>query len=248
MLAGGVVTVTIDNPTKRNALDDATRHALLRDLQDATSDPRCRAIVLAGAPGAFCAGGDLATMPTDQDRIRVRLGEMQEIAHLLHTGPKPTVAAVDGPAMGSGLALVAACDRVIATARAIFGCAFGRVGLVPDVGAAWTLTHRLGAGAARDLMLRSRTVDVDEARALGLVDEVADEGDLHDRARAWAGDFERTAPGAVAALKRLLAAGAASFDDFLAIEMDTQISRLASAEFIEGRDAFFERRPPSFGP
>jgi 2-(1,2-epoxy-1,2-dihydrophenyl)acetyl-CoA isomerase len=245
--AGGVVVVTIDNPGKRNALDDTTRHTLLRELRAATSDPRCRAIVLEGLPGAFCAGGDLATMPTDEARIRVRLGEMQEIAQLLHAGPKPTVAAVDGPAMGSGLALVAACDRVLATSRATFGCAFGRVGLVPDVGAAWTLTRRLGAGAARDLMLRSRTVGADEALAIGLVDEITDESDLQDRARAWAGDFAATAPGAVAALKGLLATGAVSFDDFLATEMETQIGRLTSAEFVEGRDAFFERRPPAFG-
>jgi 2-(1,2-epoxy-1,2-dihydrophenyl)acetyl-CoA isomerase len=244
--AGGVVTVTIDNPAKRNSLDDATRHALLRDLRDATSNTRCRAIVLTGVPGAFCAGGDLATMPTEEDRIRVRLGEMQEIAQLLHAGPKPTVAAVDGPAMGSGLALAAACDRVIATPRATFGCVFGRVGLVPDVGAAWTLRRRLRAGAARDLMLRSRTLDAEAALAIGLVDEVTGEADLMDRARAWAGDFERTAPEAVAALKRLLATEASSFDDFLAAEMETQIGRLASAEFAEGRDAFFERRPPAF--
>lgn len=241
----GVAVVTIDNPDKRNAIDDRTRHALLADLRGAVADPSCRAIVLAGAPGAFCAGGELGTMPTNEAPIRIRLGEMQEIARLLHAGPKPVAAAVDGPAMGSGLALVAACDRVIASPRARFGCSFGRVGLVPDVGAAWTLSRRLGAGVARDLMLRSRVLQLDEAFRVGLVDEIADD-DVVGRAVAWAATFRTAAPGALAALKQLLAAGAGSLDEFLATEMETQVGRLTSPEFIEGRDAFFERRPPDF--
>jgi 2-(1,2-epoxy-1,2-dihydrophenyl)acetyl-CoA isomerase len=245
----GVRTVVIDNPDKRNALDDRTRQVLLADLRAAAADPDCRAVVLTGVPGAFCAGGELSTMPTDEAKIRVRLGEMQEIARLLHAGPKPVVAAVDGPAMGSGLALAAACDRVVASPRARFGCSFGRVGLVPDVGAAWTLRRRLTEGAARDLMLRSRVLDVDEALALGLVDEVAADGDLvMARATAWAADLRHVAPTAVAALKSLLAADATSFDVFLAAEMEAQVARLTSADFVEGRDAFLERREPRFAP
>lgn len=242
----GVATVTIVNPEKRNAIDDATRHALLADLRQATTDASCRAIVLAGAPGAFCAGGELSTMPTEEAPIRVRMGEMQEIARLLHAGPKPVVAAVDGPAMGSGLALAAACDRIVASPRARFGCAFGRVGLVPDVGAVWTLGRRLGAAAARDLMLRSRVLDLDEAVSLGLVDEVATESDVLDRAHEWASSFRDTAPQAVAAVKALLAADVSSFEGLLAAELDAQVERLGSAEFAEGRDAFFERRPARF--
>jgi 2-(1,2-epoxy-1,2-dihydrophenyl)acetyl-CoA isomerase len=243
---GRVATVTIDNPDKRNAIDDATRRALLADVRAALVDDACRAVVLAGVPGAFCAGGELASMPTDEATIRVRLGEMQEIARLLHAGPKPVVAAVDGPAMGSGLALAAACDRIVASPRARFGCSFGRVGLVPDVGAAWTLTRRLGSGASRDLMLRARTLDVTEAHTLGLVDELATDDDVVDRARAWAGDFAEASPGALAALKRLLAGDAPSFDAFLAAELEAQVGRLTSGDFVEGRDAFFERRPPRF--
>jgi 2-(1,2-epoxy-1,2-dihydrophenyl)acetyl-CoA isomerase len=243
---GRVATVTIDNPSARNAIDDATRHALLDDLRAAIADEAVRAIVLAGVPGAFCAGGDLASMPTDAPAIRVRLGEMQEIARLLHAGPKPVVAAVDGPAMGSGLALAAACDRIVASSRARFGCSFGRVGLVPDVGAAWTLTRRLGGAVARDLMLRARTLEVAEARSLGLVDEIADDDHVLGRARAWAAEFAEAAPGALAAVKRLLAGDAPSFDALLAAELEAQVGRLTSADFAEGRDAFFERRPPRF--
>jgi len=242
----GVVTVVIDNPEKRNALDDRTRHALRDGLQRAVDDPACRAIVLAGTAGAFCAGGELATMPTDEDRIRIRLGEMHEIARVLHAGPKPVVAAVDGPAMGSGLALAAACDRIVASPRARFGCSFGRVGLVPDVGAAWTLRHRLADGVARDLMLHSRVLDAHQAAAVGLVDEVVDD-DVIGRATTWAAGFRDAAPGALAALKGLLAADTPSFDAFLAAELEAQVGRLTSADFAEGRAAFLERRPPHFG-
>jgi 2-(1,2-epoxy-1,2-dihydrophenyl)acetyl-CoA isomerase len=243
----GVVTVVIDNPAKRNALDDPTRLALLADLRAAIGSADCRAIVLTGTPGAFCAGGELVTMPTEEAAIRRRLGEMQEIARLLHAGPKPVAAAVDGPAMGSGLALALACDRIVASSRARFGCSFGRVGLVPDVGAAWTLRRRLGDGVARDLMLHSRVLDVEQATAVGLVDEVAASDDVVVRATAWAAELRHASPAGLAALKALLAENPPTFDAFLAAEMEAQVERLTSADFTEGRAAFLERREPRFG-
>jgi 2-(1,2-epoxy-1,2-dihydrophenyl)acetyl-CoA isomerase len=243
----GVVTVVIENPAKRNALDDPTRQTLLADLRAAIDAADCRAIVLTGVPGAFCAGGELTTMPTEEGAIRRRLGEMQEIARLLHAGPKPVVAAVDGPAMGSGLALAAACDRIVASPRARFGCSFGRVGLVPDVGAAWTLRRRLADGVARDLMLHSRVLNIEQATTIGLVDEVASSDDVVARARAWATELHHAAPAGLAALKALLAENPPTFDAFLAAEMEAQVERLTSADFAEGRAAFLERREPRFG-
>jgi enoyl-CoA hydratase/carnithine racemase len=247
-LADGIGTVTIDNAPARNALDNDTRKALLDALRAATADAACVAIVLNGAGDTFCAGGDLASMPTDEAAIRPRLGEMHEITRLLHSGPKPVVAAVDGFAFGSGLSLASASDRVVATDRARFGCSFGRVGIVADSGLLWTLPHRVGGPAARAIMLENRVLEADEAQRLGLVDEVVPATELRSRAEAWAGMFRDTAPGAVAATKRLLAESRGSLDELLTAEMDAQIDLLATADFAEGRAAFFEKRPAVFDP
>lgn len=241
----GVGTITIDNPAARNALDDATRKALLRSLREAMEDPACAAVVLVGAGGTFCAGGDLASMPTEEEPIRRRLGEMHDIVRLLHAGPKPTVSAVDGAAFGSGFSLAVACDRVIATEGARFGCSFGKVGLIADTGLIWTLPHRVGDRTARRILLEGQTIGAVEAHRIGVVDELTDNNVA--RAEEWASAFAGAATLALAATKRLLASSGTSLDELLAAEVDAQVGLLASADFAEGRRAFFGRRPPVFG-
>jgi enoyl-CoA hydratase/carnithine racemase len=208
-------------------------------------DPLCAAVILTGAGDTFCSGGDLSSMPTEEEKIRIRLGEMHDIVRLLHAGPKPTVSVVDGAAFGSGFSIAAACDHVIATEEAMFGCSFGKVGLIADSGLIWTLPRRVGAGAARSILLENRNIGALEAYRLGIVDEVAGRDHLA-RAKEWAAAFQDSAPSALCATKRLLADTGGSLDDFLAAEADAQVTLLAGADFREGRSAFFERRPPSF--
>ena len=246
-LGVGVVTVTIRNRPAANALDDATRQALLGALRAATEDPECAAIVLTGEGDTFCAGGDLVSMPTGEPLIRRRLGEMHEIVRLLHIGPKPVVAAVDGSAYGSGMSLAVACDYVVATGRARFGCSFGNVGLVADTGLAWTLPRQVGWRVSRRILLGGNYLDAEEALRIGLVDELVSPADLLPAAHRWATAFSGRAPLALAATRCLLGEATNTLDQHLDRELELQIALLASDDFAEGRSAFFERRPPVFG-
>ncbi|MGE3620175.1 MAG: enoyl-CoA hydratase/isomerase family protein [Acidimicrobiia bacterium] len=244
MTDDAVAVVTIANPGARNALDDRARRQLLSDLRDVTARPEVRAVVLVGEADAFCAGGDLPSMPTEPGPIAARLGEMHDIVALVHAGPKPVVAAVEGPAYGSGMALAAACDHVVASQDASFGCTFGRVGLMADTGLIWTLPRRVGPAAARRILLGSAVLSAGEAAEVGLADELVPAGGALDRAVEVAGTWRRAAPGALAATRRMLADGLA---EVLRAELAEQTALLATADFAEGRAAFADRRRPRFG-
>jgi enoyl-CoA hydratase/carnithine racemase len=235
--------VRIENPEARNALDDGARKALLHCLQEATQDVAVLAVVLTGSDTVFCAGGDLRSMPTEPDLIRARLGEMHAIVRLLHAGPKPTVAAVEGVAFGSGLSMATACDHVVIGAGARFGCTFGRVGLIADTGLNAVLPLRVGSRVARRILLGQAVIGDDDAVAMGLADELAFAGTALavaiDACARWRG----VAPLALAGTRRLLAAG---LDAALAAELEAQIELLGGVDFDEGRRAFFERRTPAF--
>jgi enoyl-CoA hydratase/carnithine racemase len=244
---GAIATITLSNSRGHNVLDDVTRLEVLEALREAQTNTQCAAIVLTGANGTFCAGGELSSMPRDEPAIRKRLGEMQEIVRLVHSGAKPVVAAVDGVAFGSGLSLAAASDHVIATETARFGCTFGKVGLIADTGLFWTLPQRVGPSAARRILLAGRVIDAAAGAKLGLVDEIVSHNDLLPRSEAWASTFARAAPLPLAATRRLLANPGGSLNELLDAELHAQIELLASDDFAEGRSAFFEKRPPEFG-
>jgi 2-(1,2-epoxy-1,2-dihydrophenyl)acetyl-CoA isomerase len=239
-----VSIVAIENSTVKNALDDGTRKSLLAALKAVTSDPCTGAVVLTGSAGTFCSGGELRSMPTDPDKIRSRLGEMHEIARLIHIGPKPVVAAVDGAAYGSGLSLACACDHIVASTDASFGCTFARVGLIADTGLLSTLPGRLSGPHARSIVLRGSILTATRAFEIGLVDELAEPGDAINCAIRQAQSWSETAPLAFAASKRLLAP---TFEDLLRAEMEEQVGLLMSSDFAEGRAAFLDRRRPRFG-
>jgi 2-(1,2-epoxy-1,2-dihydrophenyl)acetyl-CoA isomerase len=242
----GIGTITLSNPRGHNVLDDVTRLEVLEALREAQSDTHCAAIVLTGANGTFCAGGELSSMPRDEPAIRKRLGEMHDIVRLVHAGSKPVVAAVDGVAFGSGLSLAAASDQVIATETARFGCTFSKVGLIADTGLFWTLPRRVGPSAARRILLAGRIVDAVAGKELGLVDEIVSRDDLLPRSVAWASTFAEAAPLPLAATRRLMANPGRSLNELLDAELNAQIELLASDDFAEGRTAFFEKRTPDF--
>lgn len=245
---GGVWTITIANPAKRNALDDPTRKALLAALDEAMTADDCRVVVLTGEGPTFCAGGDLPSMPTDDvPAIAARMGELHRIAERLLEGPRPVVAAVEGAAYGSGLSMVAAADVVVAARDARFCAPFTKVGVAPDVGLLWSLPRRIGLGRARQMALFGDPITADDAVRIGLVERLVEPG----HATALAIDLARQlcdrAPLALAATKRLVLAGAGPLQSVLAGELVEQQALLGTADFDEGRRAFFERRPAKFG-
>jgi enoyl-CoA hydratase/carnithine racemase len=235
----GVRRVTIENPEKRNALDDATRARLLADVEDAVADPTCEVILLSGAGGTFCAGGDLPSMPEDIELVRARLADSHRIVRLLVAGPKPVVAAVEGAAFGSGMAMAAAADVVVAAKGATFGCVFGRFALIADTGLLWSLPQRVGEARARRLALTNAVVTAEEAVAMGLADHLCDRGESEQVALAIAASIQEHTSPAVAATKALFATRPLDLDALLDLEMDQQSALLTSAEFKARRDAFF---------
>jgi enoyl-CoA hydratase len=169
---GPVAVVTIDRRHRRNAIDGRTAEALVAALERAEGDDRVRVMVLTGAGEAFCAGADLTAIDTLAPRAD---GPDGPLGFTRRVATKPTIAAVDGWAVAGGLELALWCDLRIASPRATFGCFERRWGVPLIDGGTWRLPRIVGLGRALDLILTGRAVGADEAYAMGLVTEVADD-------------------------------------------------------------------------
>jgi 2-(1,2-epoxy-1,2-dihydrophenyl)acetyl-CoA isomerase len=170
-----VATLTLDDPATRNALGPPMREEIAEVVRNIKRDRSIRALVLTGAGGHFCSGGDLrniAKVGLDNQGWRERLGDLHGWLQDLITLDRPVIAAVDGAAFGAGFGLVLAADFVIATTRARFCVSFLRVGLVPDFGTFYTLPRIVGPQRAKELMLSARELSAEEALRLGIAMEL----------------------------------------------------------------------------
>ena len=243
--------MTLSAPQSRNAISLEMRQDLLEYLRSASSDSACRAIVLTGADGNFCSGGQLkppaggANGP-DPDRTRRNISVLHDIVRVLSAGSKPSLAAVEGYAYGAGLSLATACDLVIAAQDARFCASFAKIGLMADSGLLWSLPQRIGPARAREMMLSGRVVEADEAAQIGLASRLVPSGGARDAAIEAAGVFRTVAPLAVASMKRILAMGPGSLEEVLALEAEAQPQLTLSQDYDEGKRAFKERRQPEF--
>jgi 2-(1,2-epoxy-1,2-dihydrophenyl)acetyl-CoA isomerase len=251
-VADGVATITMNRPQARNALDASMKDAFAEIVPRVAADEAIRAVVLTGAGGAFCAGGDLrgmaAVRPTmTLDGWRQRMREVQPWLIQLIELDKPLVAAVDGPAYGAGFGLALAADFVVATPRARFCLSFMKVGLGPDFGAVYTLPRVVGVQRAKELMLSAREVPADEALRLGLVLEVQPEDRLLARAQALARSFVDASPEAVRFIKQDVAVSlASSLPEMLAREADHQARCFDTAYQAEAVERFLAKQPARF--
>lgn len=241
---GYVRVLTLDRPERRNALDLQDRRELLDALRAA--DREVRAVVLTGAGPIFCAGGDIRSMSQDRTLARERLEVVNAIVRQMLTGDRPVVAAVEGGAYGLGLALVAACDIVVAGRSATFSTSFAKIGLAPDTGLSYTLPLRVGRGRTRELLLTARTFDAAEAEWIGAIETIVDDGTAVERAVQTAARLAQLSAPMVSGVRRLIHQADQSLAGLLAAEADTQVDLLAGRQFAEGRAAFLERRPPDF--
>lgn len=246
---GAVRTVTLNRPHKRNAIDLELRVALAEAIEAADSDPAVRAIVITGAGAAFCSGGDITTMermPADRAIERAELA--QRVIRAIWATPKPVLAAVEGSAFGAGVALAAACDRVVAARDARFATTFTNVGLAGDMGTFVSLPARVGVARARQLLLFPTPLTAPEALELGLVDAMVDPGNALAGAHR---DAKRLADGPTAAygvIKALLSASRTVDPfDMLKREAAHQARLFDSDDFAEGVTAFRDKRPAVFG-
>ncbi len=241
---GATLLLTLNYAARRNALSMPLRAALIEAFDRAERDPDLRAIVLTGAGGHFCAGGDISGMNvSDLAAGRERFRLTHRLVKLMVHCAKPIIAAVEGYAVGAGLSLALCCDTIVAAESARFGAGFGRIGLIADMGLNHTLPQRVGMGRARQLLLYGEQIDAVAAERVGLIDHVvaagAALGFARDRAAALAGG----APLPLALTRRLLAEG---LDAALEQERDLQSTLFLTEDHREGRDAFLAKRRPVF--
>ncbi|ACA95952.1 MULTISPECIES: enoyl-CoA hydratase/isomerase family protein [Burkholderia] len=247
---GDVTVVTMNYPERRNAFSMRMRLALTDVFQRLMNDdPDTRAIVLTGAGGHFCAGGDLSEMHGSTPpllALRERIAVGVRLFKLIYTGTKPVVAAVEGSCYGAGVSLAAACDVVVSADTAKYSCAFGKVGLLPDTGILWTLPQKVGGGKARELMLKGDVIDATTARRIGLVSELSASGHARDAAIAAAARFASYPPVTLALLKASLVNAGNSIEDACRLETDLNPLTRQTSDHVEAVKAFMEKRKPVF--
>ncbi len=247
--AGGIATLTLNRPEARNALSLAMRQELSGALDELEGDSRVRAIILTGAGGNFCAGGDVKSMArrhtAAEGQARVEL--LNRFVMRLFHFPKPTVAMVDGFAVGAGCNIALGCDLVIASDRARFGEVFARIGLVPDGGGTWLLPRLVGLAKAKELVFSAEIIEAAEALRIGLVNRVVPAAELEATTRALAGRIA-AGPPAVITLAKSLLNRAATLDLATALDFEAlaQGQAITSEDHAEGVRAFLEKRDPNF--
>lgn len=245
---GAVRIITLNRPEVRNAIDIPLRLALAEALEDGGADPAVRAIVVTGAGGAFCSGGDVSTMrrtPEPQARERAELA--QRVIRAIWNAPKPVLAAVEGSAYGAGTALAAACDRVIAATDARFATTFVNVGLAGDMGTFSSLPIRIGIARTRQMLMMAQPVIATRAFEWGLVDALTDPGTALAQAVSDAQTLAARPAEALAVMKDMLATAPRLHPlDVLDAEATHQARLFDTDDFAEGVAAFRARRAPSF--
>lgn len=254
--ANRIATVTINAPESRNTMTDAGMiEALLAALADVDADRGISVMILTGAGTAFSAGGDVKAMA---NRTGMFAGAPLDIAEGYRTGvqriPKalygldiPTIAAVNGPAVGAGCDLAFMCDMRVASATAQFGEVFVNLGIIPGDAGSWFLPRRIGYQIAAEMTFTGRLVGADEALAKGLVLKVVPPEKLMDEAKALAGVIASKPPRAVRQAKRLLRAGEAmDLANFLEMAAANQALAHTTSDHLEAVKAFVEKRKPSF--
>ncbi len=243
----GVDVLTLTDSTGRNVLSLRMRRLLLDSLGEALHDDSCRAVVLTGASGNFCAGGDVREMNIEsKEEASQRLELVHEIIRLIVCGPKPVVAAIPGIAAGGGISLLAGCDHVVASPHARFTASFLRTGVLPDMGALWAVSQRMGLAHARRFFTLGATLPAEQAQRAGLVDTVVAASELISESVRVARDLTQIAPLTFSAFKQAFASHASTFEAALEAERQTQPSLVTSNDHKESVAAFLQKRQPTF--
>jgi 2-(1,2-epoxy-1,2-dihydrophenyl)acetyl-CoA isomerase len=264
----GLVIVTLNRPHKKNALTADNWQDLDDIFTEVELNPADRALLLTGAGDNFSSGADLsgglATSETGEGEpgerkkttgltghgLQLIVHEMRAVGQIisrLQRMPKPTIAAVDGYAVGVALGLVMACDLVVASDRARFMEVFVKRGLALDGGASWSLPRQIGLRRAKAMTFFGDPIDAATAHDWGLINEVVPADKLHDTARSWGLRLAAGPTTALSLIKRLLNTGGdVSFEE--AVENEARVQHIAytTSDMVEGIQSFIERRDPKF--
>jgi enoyl-CoA hydratase len=247
----GVARLVLDNPAQRNAMSEAMTRSWGQAIDLIAADPEVRVVVVTGEGTAFCSGGDPRWIAGDPDasvdRLRTRMIAFYRAWLEIRRLEVPTIAAVNGPAVGAGLCLALACDLRYAAAGATFSAPFVRLGMHPGMAATYLLPNVVGDAHARDLLLTGRSVDAEEARSLGLVTRVHQDAEFAEAVQEIADGIAATAPVpsryTTAALRN---GGHLDLESAIQWEALAQPITLATEDLQEGVRAAREKRPPSF--
>ncbi|HEX4739913.1 MAG TPA: enoyl-CoA hydratase-related protein [Caulobacteraceae bacterium] len=258
---GGVATLTMNRPEARNALTSEMQAGLSEALPRLAADRNVRAVVVTGAGGAFCAGGDVkgfaerTSRPDggdganefDVEQRAHGLRASTEVCRWLHEMPKPTLAVIPGPAAGAGLSIALACDLRIAAADAKLTTAFSKVGLAGDYGGSYFLSHLVGGAKARELYFTADVISGEEALRLGIVNRIASREDIQTAGKAWALELAALPTLAIGYMKRNLnAAETGTLPEILDIESFNMVRTMTTADHRDAAAAFVAKRKPVF--
>jgi enoyl-CoA hydratase/carnithine racemase len=243
----GVVTVTLNRPEKRNAINVQMAAELLEVFREIAARPDDRVLVLTGAGGAFCSGADLTGGDGRDVHALVSMRGISSIALALQTIPKPTIAKVRGAAAGAGCNMALACDLVVASEDARFTQIFAKRGMVVDFGGSWLLPRLVGMQRAKELAFFGDFVSAADAHGLGLVNRVLPEGEVDAFVDEWAERLAAGPPLALSMTKSMLSHSfETSIEQALEEEARSQALCIGTQDTREAIKAFVEKRPPVF--
>lgn len=239
--------IQINRPEKLNAIDFDVREEMMVALRQILADREARAIVFGGVGGNLSAGGDLSSMQgLSGGEADARLSHIHKLCRLIFNAGIPVVTCINGVAAGAGFGLSLLGDYIVGEATSRVIVPFLKLGLVPDWGMMQTLPARIGMPAARQIMFESKTVHADQALALGLYDELSEEGEGPARAIEKAEAYSKLPRQAVRLMKEQLRRQVILFDALLEHERESQISCLTGDEFQEGFASFKGKRRADF--
>ena len=245
------LVLTISNPGKRNALHPDMAAAAIETLSTAERDESIRAVILTGADGFFCAGGNLHTLT--ENRAMPKATQAASIDNLhgwveaIRDCPKPVIAAVEGGAAGAGFSLALACDLIVAADSAKFLMAYVNIGLTPDGGGSWFLNQALPRQLATEILIGGKPVTAARLHDFGIVNRLTADGTALESALHWADQLAQQSPHAVERIKELLRTAAAnSLVQQLEAEKHSFVESLHHRDANEGISAFLEKRAPLY--
>ncbi len=247
IIDGPVWRLVLDNPAQRNALRPGMSRALAAALRDAGSDASCRAIVLHGAGGSFCSGGDVRAIAEHQEKPPSvqfeRIGALNELMRAIRACPRPVIGAVEGHAAGAGASIALACDLIVAAQDAQFAIAHVRLGISPDGGATLMLPRAVPMQLASEWLLQGQPIPASRLHSTGLVNRLTAPGEAVAEALRWADELAAGPSEAMASIKQLVNdACLPDLDRHLENERQGFVRTMFGAEARARVQRFFERK------